>query len=57
MNRLHKEFKDIQNDPPHNTKWTKNDNLFECSCFNWPRRYTYNGGVFILDIFIPVIIQ
>ncbi len=55
MNRLHKESKDIQNDPPHNiSAGPKNDNLFEWEAvLIGPEDTPYNGGVFILDIFIP----
>ena len=55
MNRLHKESKDIQNDPPHNiSAGPKNDNLFEWEAvLIGPEDTPYNGGVFVLDIFIP----
>lgn len=55
MNRLHKESKEIQNDPPHNiSAGPKNDNLFEWEAvLIGPEDTPYNGGVFILDIFIP----
>lgn len=55
MNRLYKESNEIKNDPPHNiSAGPKNDNLYEWEALLiGPEDTPYNGGVFILDIFIP----
>ena len=55
MNRLNKEYNDIQNDPPHNiSAGPKNDNLFQWEAILiGPEDTPYNGGVFYLDIYIP----
>ena len=55
MKRLQNELKDIQKDPPvYISAGPLQDNLYEWEALLiGPEDTPYNGGVFILDIFIP----
>jgi ubiquitin-conjugating enzyme E2 D len=56
LNRLKKELNEIKNDPPINiSAGTLNNNIYEWEAvLVGPEDTPYHGGIFYLDIYIPI---